>query len=223
MDPVCEGYQHMKVKRTLLLLTDFVWVGCVGKFLLERHVAFRHHPWKDTAIIPRRNNAQFSATTHKYLRALPRRGVYHDISRPTSISGLSASDISRPSRTVPCPDGTRLPLSGLVSSRKLNLDQRRIRLRDGPVYQILPSFVMPYMIAKTNDIEKGLYLRRQFHSMPLPMYSDAMQIRSSLCVAFFNVVVYRVEKKLTKDLTVPFHLLSGHIDLLACDRRVGVS
>ena len=49
---------------------------------------------------------------------------------------------------------------GLVSSRKLNLDQRRIRLSNGHVYQIRPSFVMPYMIGKTHDIEKALYLRR---------------------------------------------------------------
>ncbi len=38
---------------------------------------------------------------------------------------------------------------GLVSSSKLNLDQRRIRLSNGQVYQIRPSFVMPYMIALT--------------------------------------------------------------------------
>ncbi len=49
---------------------------------------------------------------------------------------------------------------GLVSSRKLKLDQRRIKLSNGQVYQIRPSFVMPYMIAKTDDIEKALYLRR---------------------------------------------------------------
>ena len=41
---------------------------------------------------------------------------------------------------------------GFVSSRKLNLDQRRIKLNDGQVYQIRPSFVMPYMVAKTDDI-----------------------------------------------------------------------
>jgi hypothetical protein len=48
---------------------------------------------------------------------------------------------------------------GLVSLRKLKLDQRRIKLSNGQVYQIRPSFVMPYMISKTNDIEKAMYLR----------------------------------------------------------------
>ncbi len=46
--------------------------------------------------------------------------------------------------------------NGLVSSSKLNMYQRRIKLSNGFVYQIRPSFVMPYMIAKTYDIEKGL-------------------------------------------------------------------
>ena len=48
---------------------------------------------------------------------------------------------------------------GFVSLRKLKLDQRRIKLSNGHVYQIRPSFVMPYMIAKTDAIEKALYLR----------------------------------------------------------------
>jgi hypothetical protein len=66
---------------------------------------------------------------------------------------------------------------GLVSSRKLKLDQRRIKLSDGQVYQIRPSFVMPYMIAKTADIEKGLYLRRfgvPFDALAYVFGRDAM-------------------------------------------------
>ncbi len=31
---------------------------------------------------------------------------------------------------------------------------------NGEVYQIRPDTVMPYMIGKTEDVEKGLYLRR---------------------------------------------------------------
>ncbi len=66
---------------------------------------------------------------------------------------------------------------GLVYSRKLNLDQRRIKLRNGQVYQIRPSFVMPYMVAKTDDIEKGLYLRRfgvPFDALAYVFGRDAM-------------------------------------------------
>ena len=66
---------------------------------------------------------------------------------------------------------------GLVSSRKLKLDQRRIKLSNGQVYQIRPSFVMPYMIAKTDDIEKALYLRRfgvPFDALAYVFGRDAM-------------------------------------------------
>ena len=66
---------------------------------------------------------------------------------------------------------------GLVSSRKLNLDQRRIKLSNGFVYQIRPSFVMPYMIGKTDDIEKALYLRRfgvSFDALAYAFGRDAM-------------------------------------------------
>jgi hypothetical protein len=47
------------------------------------------------------------------------------------------------------------------SSRKLEgFRMRRIKLSDGNAYQIRPSFVMPYLIAKTDEVEKALFLRR---------------------------------------------------------------
>lgn len=50
---------------------------------------------------------------------------------------------------------------GFVESGKLHLTTRRIRLNmNGEVYQIRPDTVMPYMIGTTEDVEKGLYLRR---------------------------------------------------------------
>ena len=50
---------------------------------------------------------------------------------------------------------------GFVESGKLGLRTRRIRLKsNGQAYQLRPDTVMPYMIGKTEDVEKGLYLRR---------------------------------------------------------------
>jgi hypothetical protein len=50
---------------------------------------------------------------------------------------------------------------GFVESGKLHLSTRRIRLKcNGQAYQIRPDTIMPYMIGKTEDVEKGLYLRR---------------------------------------------------------------
>ena len=50
---------------------------------------------------------------------------------------------------------------GFVESVQLGLTTRRIRLRsNGQAYQLQPYPIMPYMIGKTEDVEKGLYLRR---------------------------------------------------------------
>ena len=50
---------------------------------------------------------------------------------------------------------------GFVESGKLHLTSRRIRLKStGAAYQLRPDTVMPYMIGTTEEVEKGLYLRR---------------------------------------------------------------
>jgi hypothetical protein len=50
---------------------------------------------------------------------------------------------------------------GFVESGKLHMSTRRIRLKcNGQAYQLRPDSVMPYMIGKTEEVEKGLYLRR---------------------------------------------------------------
>jgi hypothetical protein len=50
---------------------------------------------------------------------------------------------------------------GTYSSRKLELRLRRIRLAaTGEVYQLRPSFLMPYLTGRTDDVEKALYLRQ---------------------------------------------------------------
>lgn len=50
---------------------------------------------------------------------------------------------------------------GFRTSAKLGLITRRIRLiANGEAYQLRPDFVMPYMIGETEEVEKGLYLRR---------------------------------------------------------------
>ena len=45
-------------------------------------------------------------------------------------------------------------------SKKLGLLLRRIELTDGSSYSVRPSFVMPYLTARTNDVENGLFLRK---------------------------------------------------------------
>ena len=45
-------------------------------------------------------------------------------------------------------------------SRKMQLRLRRIELRNGVAYTIRPSFVMPYLTSKVEDVEDALFLRR---------------------------------------------------------------
>jgi hypothetical protein len=45
-------------------------------------------------------------------------------------------------------------------SKRTGLMIRRVELRDGTSYSIRPSFVMPYMTARTTEVEKALFLRK---------------------------------------------------------------
>jgi len=45
-------------------------------------------------------------------------------------------------------------------SRKQGVPIRRITLRDGRSYSIRPSFLMPYMTARTDDVQAPLFLRK---------------------------------------------------------------
>jgi hypothetical protein len=50
---------------------------------------------------------------------------------------------------------------GFVSSGRMGIATRRIRLKcNQDSYQLRPDTVMPYMVGKTEEVEKGLYLRR---------------------------------------------------------------
>jgi hypothetical protein len=52
-------------------------------------------------------------------------------------------------------------LDGFVFSKRQEMKTRRIILKaNRQTYQIRPDTVMPYMIGTTEDVEKGLYLRR---------------------------------------------------------------
>ncbi len=49
-----------------------------------------------------------------------------------------------------------------VVSTKQQLPMRRIKLKaNQEVYQLRPDFMMPYMVGKTDEIEKPMYLRQE--------------------------------------------------------------
>jgi hypothetical protein len=50
---------------------------------------------------------------------------------------------------------------GFVVSGRMGVITRRIRLKGNrDSYQLRPDTVMPYMVGRTEEVEKGLYLRR---------------------------------------------------------------
>lgn len=50
---------------------------------------------------------------------------------------------------------------GFLASKKQLLTMRRIKLKaNGEQYQIRPSFMMPYMVGRVNQVEKALFFRR---------------------------------------------------------------
>ncbi len=69
-------------------------------------------------------------------------------------------------------------LHGFIYSKKQEIKTRRIKLvENNEAYQIRPSFLMPYMIARTDDLEKGLYFKRwgvPFEALAYGFGHDAM-------------------------------------------------
>lgn len=51
-------------------------------------------------------------------------------------------------------------MKGRYPTKRQSIDIRRIALRDGRKYQIRPSFVLPMMVARTQEVEAGLFLRK---------------------------------------------------------------
>ena len=56
--------------------------------------------------------------------------------------------------------GAGYKLHDVLKTKRQNLLIRRIKLRNRSVYEVVPSDYMPYLIGKTDDVGKGLYLRK---------------------------------------------------------------
>lgn len=75
----------------------------------------------------------------------------------------------------------------VTSEKQNNFSMRRIMLKNQSrdVYQIRPSFMMPYMISENTDVGKALFLRRRGVPFDAPAYvfgRDAM-FRQRACVS----------------------------------------
>ncbi len=84
-------------------------------------------------------------------------------------------------------------LDGIIKSKKLGIKIRRIQLLSTKqIYQVRPSFVMPYMIGKTDKLEKPLYLRRfgvPFEALAYVFGKDPMYwYRATAALGRFSIV-----------------------------------
>jgi hypothetical protein len=92
-------------------------------------------------------------------------------------------------------------------SIKIDLPIRRVVLRDGTAYSIRPSFLMPYMTARTDEVEGPLFLRKfgvPFWALAHVFGRDPMSWYRLECgLGRFSVVGTTV-----RTATVPKHLLA---------------
>jgi len=87
---------------------------------------------------------------------------------------------------------------GFVISHKQQLTTRRIKLTNQEVYQVRPSFVMPDMTGRTDEMEKALYLRRfgvPFDALAYVFGRDAMfWYRATVSLGRYSLVGTTVKK-----------------------------
>jgi len=83
------------------------------------------------------------------------------ISEPTRFRNYLNLWLAKSPEIFPVEMASGFWFHDIVTSRKLDLRMRRIQLlKTGEVYQLRPEFVLPYMVGRTDEVEKGLYLRR---------------------------------------------------------------
>jgi len=81
----------------------------------------------------------------------------------------------------------------LKSKKQKEVFRRRIELKaTGSCYTVSPSFVMPYMVGKTQEVEKALYLRKYGVPFDALTYvfgrNDVYWERMELSLSRFNIV-----------------------------------
>ncbi len=96
-----------------------------------------------------------------------------------------------------------------VTSSKQQLPMRRIKLKEnGEVYQLRPEFIMPYMIGKTDEMEKALYLCQfgvPFEAIAYVFGRNAMYWYRACCALSRASLVGTTVKNAEK---LPQHLLA---------------
>lgn len=128
------------------------------------------------------------------------------ISNPTRFRNYLNLWLAKHPEIFPAEMVTGFWFHDIITSRKLNLKMRRIQLLEtGEVYQLRPEFAMPYMVSRTDEVEKGLFLRRYGVSWRflwragdtpiLALSASVPRFDWILCRATFGVAWWRYELK----------------------------
>lgn len=79
---------------------------------------------------------------------------------PSRFRGFLEASYQTMPELFPADFGKGFELKDRRPSVKLGMKIRRVKLRDGTAYSVRPSFVMPYMTGRTEDVEGPLLLRK---------------------------------------------------------------
>ena len=90
------------------------------------------------------------------------------VDNPERFPQVAGSTDPSHARTLPAGDPRGYRMKDIYPSRKPTWKLRRIELRNGACYLVRPSFLMPYLTGRTEDVQGRLF----FASSPsLPMNS----------------------------------------------------
>ena len=112
-------------------------------------------------------------------------------------------------------------LYGVIKSSKLGIKIRRIQLlATKQIYQVRPSLAMPYMIGKTEELEKPLYLRRfgvPYEALAYVFGKDPMYwYRAISALGRFSLLGTTVKE----ELSIPDHLVADEKHSWLSGKRV---
>lgn len=109
-------------------------------------------------------------------------------------------------------------------SKKSGLKQHRIKVKSSKeVYQVLPSFIMPYHIGKTDDMAKGLDIYRSgasFESVSRNHGKSPMFWYNAFCSLGKNSIIGTTVKDISK---LPVHLAADEKHTKCCGERMYVA
>ena len=111
-----------------------------------------------------------------------------------------------------------------VSKKKGGLIMRRIKIKsDSEVYQVRPSFMMPYNIGKTEEIAKGLDMYQSgssFESVARIQGKSAMFWYNAYCSLGRNSIISTTIKNSSK---LPKHLAADEKHTKCCGQKVYIA